>query len=286
MGLLLGARALQGLVAGAGMIMGRTVVRDLFDGVHAQRIMSHTSLIFAVAPAIAPLVGGWVLGWSSWRMIFWLLAAFRAAATDSAVLRLSTAIGLNFAALFLYISSAPAIVVDHLGLGAQDFGILFVPIVASMMLGSFVTGRLVGRVRSDLFILSGFVMSLAGAAYAVGYRLTVADPSLVGVLVPVSAAALGVSLVFPILTTDLLDLRPRERGSVSSFQSFLSTCLNAVVAGIVSPAVSGSLLLLAVVAGSCTGGALLLWSWHRRIARRSAATTGSPGAPSVGVVGA
>ena len=103
---------------------------------------------------------------------------------------------------------------------------------------------------------------------------------------PVSAAALGVSLGFPILTTDLLDLCPRERGSVSSFQSFLSTCLNAVVAGIVSPAVSGSLLLLAVVAGSCTGSALLLWSWHRRIARRSTATTGSPGAPSVGVVGA
>lgn len=58
------------------MIVGRTAVRDLFHGVHAQRFMSHISLIFAVAPALALLTGGWVLGWSSWRMIFWLLAAY------------------------------------------------------------------------------------------------------------------------------------------------------------------------------------------------------------------
>jgi DHA1 family bicyclomycin/chloramphenicol resistance-like MFS transporter len=57
MPLLLGARGLQGLVAGAGMIVGRTMVRDLFDGVAAQRFMSHISFVFAVAPALAPLAG-------------------------------------------------------------------------------------------------------------------------------------------------------------------------------------------------------------------------------------
>jgi DHA1 family bicyclomycin/chloramphenicol resistance-like MFS transporter len=300
MPLLLGARGLQGLVAGAGMIVGRTIVRDLFDGPHAQRFMSHISMVFAVAPAVAPIVGGWILGWSSWRMIFWVLAAyglglvlmtafllpethppslrvqfrpapllasFRSAATDGAVLRLSAAIAFNFAALFLYIASAPAIVVDHLGLGAQDFGLLFAPLVVSMMLGSFLTGRLVGRVRPGVFVLSGFVISLAGAAYAVIYHLVVTEPSLVGSLVPIAAGALGVALVFPILTMDLLDLRPRERGAVSSFQSFLSTCLNALVAGLISPLVSGSLLVLGTVAGLSTTLALGLWAWHRRTRR-------------------
>ncbi len=300
MPMLLAARALQGLVAGAGMIVGRTMVRDLFDGVHAQRFMSHISFVFAVAPALAPIAGGWILGWSSWRTIFWVLAAygvalillttlllpethppearvpfspgpllraFRAAATDRAVLRMSAAIALNFAALFLYISSAPAIIVDHLGLGAQDFGVLFLPIVAAMMLGSFVTGRLVGRIRSGAFVLTGFLISLSGAAYAVGFHLLAPGPSLWGVLVPVAVGALGVSLVFPILTTDLLDLRPRERGSVSSFQAFSSTCLNAVVAGVVSPLVSASLLVLGAVAGVFTLVAFSLWGWHRRVAR-------------------
>jgi DHA1 family bicyclomycin/chloramphenicol resistance-like MFS transporter len=303
MPLLLAARGLQGLVAGAGMIVGRTMVRDLFDGVHAQRFMSHISFVFAVAPALAPIAGGWILGWSSWRTIFWvlaayglalvlltvlvlpethppsarvpfrpgpLLAAFASAATDRAVLRMSAAIALNFAALFVYIASAPAIVVDHLGLGEQDFGTVFLPIVGSMMLGSFLTGRLAGRIRGGVFVLSGFVIAIAGATYAVVYHLVAPGPSLGGVLVPLGAVALGASLVFPILTTELLDLRPRERGAVSSFQAFSTTCLNAVLAGLVSPLVSGSLLVLGAVAGSFTAAALGLWAWHRSVTRRAA----------------
>ena len=293
---LLGARAAQGLVAGAGMIVGRTVVRDLFDGAHAQRFMSHISMIFAVAPALAPIVGGWILGWGSWRTIFWvlavyglvlvvltltalpethpterrvafhprpLLASFASAAGDGGVLRLSAAIALNFGALFLYISSAPAIVVDHLHLGERDFGVLFVPLVVTMMLGSFLTGRLAGRVRQGAFVLAGFLVALAGGVLAVAYQSTVDEPAVEWTVVPAAAASLGVSLVFPILTIALLDLRPRERGAVSSFQSFLSTCVNALVAGAVSPLVSGSLATLALVAGAMTLGALALWWWHR-----------------------
>jgi DHA1 family bicyclomycin/chloramphenicol resistance-like MFS transporter len=309
MSLLLGARALQGLVAGAGMIVGRTVIRDLFDGPQAQRFMSHVSMVFALAPAVAPIVGGWILGWSTWRSIFWVLAAygvvigvvaflllpethpesdrvsfhpapllrtFWSAATDPAVLRLSATIGLNFAGLFLYVSSAPAIVVDHLGLGPQDFGLLFVPLVVAMMLGSFLTGRLVGRVRAGVFVLTGFAISLAGAASAVGYNLVSDRPSLPWTIVPITASALGVALVFPILTIALLDSRPRERGSVSSFQAFINTCGNAVVAGLVSPLVSHSMLVLGTVSGVFTGLALALWAWHRQLMRRPANTAQVP----------
>ena len=314
MPLLLCARGAQGHVAGAGMIVGRTVVRDLFDGAQAQRFMSHISMIFAIAPALAPIVGGWVLGWGSWRTIFWVLAAygvalvvltatslpethpadervpfrprpllasFTSAAGDGAVLRLSAAIALNFGALFLYISSAPAIVVDHLGLGERDFGVLFVPLVVTMMLGSFLTGRLAGRVRQGVFVLVGFLVALAGGVFAVAYQALVDVPALPWTVLPVAAASLGVSLVFPILTIALLDLRPRERGAVSSFQSFLSTCVNALVAGAVSPLVSGSLTTLAVVAGSMTLSALVLWSSHRR---RMRARAGAATAPDVVVV--
>jgi MFS transporter, DHA1 family, multidrug resistance protein len=300
MPLLLGARAAQGLVAGAGMIVGRTVVRDLFDGAHAQRFMSHISMIFAVAPALAPIVGGWILGWGSWRTIFWVLAAyglvlvaltltslpethpadqrvafhprplltsFLAAAGDGGVLRLCAAIALNFGALFLYVASAPAIVVDHLGLGERDFGVLFVPLVVAMMLGSFLTGRLAGRVRQGVFVLAGFLVALGGGVFAVVYQSLAGHPTLAWTVLPAATASLGVSLVFPILTIALLDLRPRERGAVSSFQAFLSTCLNALVAGVVSPLVSGSLTTLALVAGSMTLGALVLWWWHRTRSR-------------------
>lgn len=308
---LLVARGAQGLVAGAGMIVGRTVVRDVFDGPAAQRFMSHISMIFAVAPALAPVVGGWILGWGSWRMIFWLLAAygivlvllavfllpethpaaarvpfrprplvgsFISASTDRSVLRLSTAIGFNFAALFLYISSAPAIIIRHLGLGAQDFGLLFVPLVLAMMVGAFLTGRLVGRVRQGTFVAIGFAIALAGSVFAVTYQSLAAQPEVLWTVLPAATGSLGVALVFPILTISLLDQRPRERGAVSSFQSFLSTCLNAVVAGVLAPLVSHSLAVLGLVAGAMTAGAALLWLWHR--AGRSPAprtSTGSTG---------
>jgi DHA1 family bicyclomycin/chloramphenicol resistance-like MFS transporter len=63
-------RALQGATAGAGMIVGRAIVRDLFDGAEAQRLMSHVATIFTVAPVLAPVIGGWFQVWFGWRSIF------------------------------------------------------------------------------------------------------------------------------------------------------------------------------------------------------------------------
>ena len=69
-------RIVQGLSAGVGLIVGRAIVRDALDGDDAQRLMSNISMIFGVAPAIAPIIGGWILGWSNWQAIFWFLSAF------------------------------------------------------------------------------------------------------------------------------------------------------------------------------------------------------------------
>ena len=66
-------RALQGATAGAGMIVGRAVVRDLFEGAAAQRLMSHVATIFTIAPVVAPVLGGWFAVWFGWRSIFILL---------------------------------------------------------------------------------------------------------------------------------------------------------------------------------------------------------------------
>jgi DHA1 family bicyclomycin/chloramphenicol resistance-like MFS transporter len=312
MPLLLLGRGVQGLVAGAGMIVARTVVRDLFDGAQAQRFMSHVSIVFAAAPAIAPIVGGWILGWGQWQTIFWVLAGYGVflvvlaavllpethpaasrvpfhpaplvrslwhTARDGGVERLSAALAFNFAALFLYISSAPAIIGDHLGLGPQDYGVLFVPVVLMMMLGSFLTGRFVGRVGQWVFVLGGFVISLAGAAFGVVYEALAAAPALPWTIVPAAAAAIGVALALPVLTIELLDLRPRSRGAVSSFQAFTTTVANAGVAGIVSPLVSGSLVVLAATAGAFTLLALAFWAWHLRGAPALPASVPGPRVP-------
>ena len=159
-------RAVQGLSAGVGLIVGRAVIRDVLHGDDAQRLMSQVSMIFGIAPAIAPVIGGWILGWSHWPMIFWFLVAFSVAlaiATWRALpetlppadrlsprprellrgyagifvnprfQRLAAAGTFNFGALFLYIASAPAFVLDILGLGQDAFAWFFVPMIGGMM---------------------------------------------------------------------------------------------------------------------------------------------------------
>src|SRR5690606_25228311 len=155
-------RALQGLSAGVGLIVGRAVIRDVLQGDDAQRLMSQVSMIFGIAPAIAPVIGGWILGWGHWHDIFWFLVAFAAllAVASWAWLpethppeqrgplaprrmlrdyvlilangrfqRLAAAGALNFAALFLYIASAPAFVLDLLRLDERSFAWFFGPMI-------------------------------------------------------------------------------------------------------------------------------------------------------------
>ena len=63
-------RALQGITAGAGIVVSRAIVRDLYDGPEAQRLMSHISMMFALAPAIAPVLGGRLQQWFGWHSVF------------------------------------------------------------------------------------------------------------------------------------------------------------------------------------------------------------------------
>src|SRR5205814_8773595 len=70
---------LQGLSAGGGWLVGRAIIRDRFHGADAQRLMARVTLMFAIAPAIAPIVGGWMLAISGWRAIFWSLVVFTTA---------------------------------------------------------------------------------------------------------------------------------------------------------------------------------------------------------------
>ncbi|MBC7208796.1 MAG: Bcr/CflA family efflux MFS transporter, partial [Methyloversatilis sp.] len=177
------ARALQGMCAGAGMVVGRAVVRDLFEGAQAQRLMSTIQLLFALAPAAAPIIGGWVFGLFGWRAVFWFLAAYSALmwllcllrlpetldpahrrslhpvklARDyahmfarPALLALVIAVSMNFAGFFLYVMSAPVFLMEHLGVSPQGFAWLFGPTVAGMMTGSWLGRRLAGKMAPQL----------------------------------------------------------------------------------------------------------------------------------------
>ena len=304
---LLVGRVVQGLSAGAGMIVARTVVRDVFQGERAQRALSRITMLFGLAPAVAPVLGGWFLGWTSWRAIFWFLVALgvvlsvsalawlpethprsqripmrpralaRALAvvgTDAGVLRLGIAGACNFAALFCYIAAAPAIIVTHLGLGAQDFAVMFVPEVVMLFLGSYLVGRLAGRLSSRVFLTVGFATALVAALAQLLGLWIVGQPALPWAIVGPALTAFGVALVLPVITLELLDLQPTRRGTVSSVQGLLQNGTSALVAGALVPLVSGSMVTLSLAAGALTLTGWLLSAWHDRVHRSPAAAGG------------
>ena len=309
--MLLAFRALQGLSAGVGIIVGRAVIRDLLHGDDAQRLMSQVSMIFGIAPAVAPMIGGWVLGWSRWPMIFWFLTAFslalllatwlglpethppaarrppspRLLLRDFLVIlanprfqRLAAAGTFNFGALFLYIASAPAFVLGLLGLDERGFGWFFVPMIGGMTLGAFVSGRIAGRVGGLVQTRIGFACCTVAALCNVAYNLAVPEPSVPLAVLPTMLNAFGIALVFPILTLAILDMYPRQRGSASSLQAFTGLLANAVIAGVLSPLISHDGLHLSLGAAVFT---LLGWAaWRLEI---RAGTRMPPGDPEYAV---
>ncbi len=269
-------RALQGMSAGAGMVVGRAVIRDLFDGAHAQRLMSRVMLIFGVAPAVAPIVGGALLALAGWRAVFVFLALFGAALAwmtwrylpetlDPAARRslhplglarayrtvfssiafvlLVLAVGLNFNGFFVYVLSAPVFVMQHLGLGPLDFGWLFVPAVVGMMGGSWLSGRVAGHWSQRRTIAVGFAIMLAAGLGNVLHAALLA-PGVPYSVLPVGVYTFGMALAMPSLTLLALDLFPERRGMAASCQSFLQVGLNALTAGSVAPMLWASPLTL------------------------------------------
>lgn len=293
-------RALQGMSSGVGIIIGRAIVRDLREGPDAQRLMSQISMIFTIAPAIAPIIGGWILGWSNWQMIFWFLVVFAAVLmvitavglpeTHPEPLRMPFSVGslwktgtamlgnrtflilsvigtLNFGALFIYIASAPVFVMQHLGLNEQQFGWFFAPAVGGMALGAFLSGRSAGRISARRAASIGFGICLVATLSGVAYAALADAPRFPWAVLPIALNSVGVALVFPIVTLAILDLYPRHRGAASSMQSFISLSINAGVAGLISPLVSASVLGLAVTALVGCLLALGLWLVYLRQSR-------------------
>jgi DHA1 family bicyclomycin/chloramphenicol resistance-like MFS transporter len=290
-------RVIQGLSAGVGLIVGRAIVRDALDGNDAQRLMSQISMIFGIAPALAPIVGGWILGWTHWQAIFWFLAAlslvmlavtavllpeshppekrlplnlpvlaggYGRMLSNGKFVLLALAGTANFGALFLYIASAPAFVLDMLKLNEQQFGWFFAPTIAGMVLGAWVSGRAAGRITGRRLANIGFLVCGLSAVFNIAYNLVVPLPTLPWGVLPTVLSAFGIALVFPILTLAILDMYPTLRGSASSMQAFIGLLSNAAIAGLLSPMLSDSALKLAVGAAAFTAVGYALWWWYLR----------------------
>jgi MFS transporter, DHA1 family, multidrug resistance protein len=259
-------RGLQGATAGAGMIVGRAVVRDVFEGASAQRLMSNVATIFTIAPVMAPVLGGWFQVWFGWRSIFvflvflssflvlscyrylpetlaregrqrlefvFLARSYLKVLTQPAFLTACASMAFTSVGFFIYILSAPVFLMKHLHLRETEFLWLFGPMAAAMMLGAWISGHFAGKISGNRTIFLGYAIMAVGAVGNVALNM-IFPPSLPWAIVPIFVYVVGMCTAMPSLTLISLDLFPAQRGFAASCQSFFSLAINTLVSGFVA----------------------------------------------------
>ena len=290
-------RALQGLSTGAGIVVSRAVIRDMFPPAQAQKVMSQVTIYFGVAPAIAPMVGGWLFVHAGWHSIFWFLTGVGAVlwsvnfrwlpetlhitqrqpfnakhlmrgywqlGSSPRFLLLALASGVPFNGMFLYVLAAPAFLGDLLSLEPSQFFWFFMLTISGIMAGAWLSGRLAGKIAPKRQIRHGFVIMVLVSVMNLAANLLF--PAHVSwAMFPIAIFAFGWALMVPVVTLLVLDLYPERRGMASSLQAFVGSTANGIVAGVIAPLVMHSAVGLALASMLMLGVGLVAWIYlHHR----------------------
>ena len=260
-------RALQGVSAGAGIVVSRAIVRDLFDGAAAQRLMAQITMMFALAPAIAPVIGGWLqtaLGWRSvfaflsvstvtlaiacWKLLpetlppekrqslrpSYLARTYFRVLTSPRFLFACAALSFNFGGFFVYVLSAPVFLMKHLGVAETGFLWLFGPAMSGLVCGSWLSSRLAGKFSLWQTIALGYGIMLLAALFNLSVSIAL-PPGLPWSVMPLFVYTFGMSLAAPCLTLFALDPFPAQRGLAASCQTFFQSGFNGISAALIAP---------------------------------------------------
>lgn len=271
------SRLIQGVGAGAGNVVARAMVRDLYSGATAQKVMATIQIIFGIAPAIAPMVGGLLLG-ISWQAIFIFLIFYSVLITffsvnflpetiskqnrlpfnfesvlnrykdllnDKNYIFLILAVSFNFSAFFLYVLSSPIFLMQHLNLSSSQFGYLFIPTVTGMILGSFISKKTAGIISPARMLKVAYLWMLLITTFNLIFCLFF--PSILFVNIGLIAFYnIGMAAAMPLISIKALDCFPKARGTAASGQAFSQMLVSSFVAGLVIPIIWGSLATLAI----------------------------------------
>lgn len=308
-GQLAALRFLQALGAGAGVVVARATVRDLFPPSEAVAVFSRLMLVIGVAPMLAPLLGGYLLLWFGWQSIFLTLALLGLLCLLAVALRLPESLapenvqplsargmalgyaalladrrflgpalvgGLSMAGMFVYVTASPFVFIEVLGVPTESYGWLFGLNALGFILASQFNARF-GRLYGPARVLPVAValQQLVGLALLLGGAAGIGGAW--GVFLPVFAYLVCLGFIMP--NTAALAMAPfgRNAGSASALLGLLQFGLAAVAAGIAGAFAHDSALPMALlIAGCAVAGALAYWLLLR--VRPGAASVRRPGA--------
>lgn len=280
---LLLARFLGGLGGGAGAVIARSMVRDLYSGRDAARAFGITALVFGVAPVVAPLLGALLLAVTGWRGIFvaialcgaaLLVAAVRLPETlpperrhdagiaslfsefprvlrDRSFLAPALVLAIGFQPLSLYLAMSSFALQHGYGLTAQQFGYLFAANSVGILLLGRLNLRIVDRLGSFRVLTWTLAMSIV-ACLAVAVATRVEGVSVWWVIVPLFCAISVAGPLLPNATTLALESQGHAIGAASACIGLLQMIFGAFIPPVVSllgvtPQLMGTSMAIAAV---------------------------------------
>jgi DHA1 family bicyclomycin/chloramphenicol resistance-like MFS transporter len=281
-------RFLQSVGACVGPTIGRTMVRDIYGVEGAAKAFGYLASIMALAPAVAPIIGGFLVERLDWQSIFYALAVaaviscgiylyfigetltknmrqsihpqniwnnYKVLAVDRIFLAYVLMMSFVFSGLFAFISAASFIFIEFLGLSPQQFGYCFLGMVIGFVIGSSLGGKLTGRVKASKLICSGILISLSAGLIGSALSLMEIYHALT-VVIPVGLYAMGAGLVLPQCNAASLKNYPHIAGTASSLSGIVQNTLAAFIG--VSVASLHSETPTVMMAFLCLGGFVAL----------------------------
>lgn len=288
---LVAGRFLQGLTASAGVVLSRAVVRDVFDGHELTRFFALLMVINAVAPLVAPVVGGALLwpAFAGWQVVFWALALLGVAVIAVTALRLPETLprerrtpgtvggtlrsiggllrdrvflgyalvtGLLHGGSFAYVAGTPFVYQELHGVSPQVFGVLFGINGIAIIGGSWAVGRFSPRFGERRLLVTA--VSVAVLATGVLLAATLLQGPLYALVVPIFVYMTCMGMILTGSFALAMEGQERRAGSASALLGALSPLFGAVVAPLVGLDESTAVPMGALLFGTSAVGLLVL----------------------------
>lgn len=295
-------RFIQGLSGAAGIVLSRAIVRDMYSGSELTRFFSLLMLINGAAPILAPILGGQLLRFVSWRGVFAVLSVigvimllavllgqpetlprdrrqsgglqdtrstFARLLRDRLFIGYCLSQGLISAAMFGYISGSSFVLQNIYQVSEQTFSLIFAMNGVGIIIASQVTGRLAGKVSETALLRFGLAMAAIASILLLGG--VVLNAGLAALLIPLFFVVSAVGIVGTSSFTLAMQNQQKSAGSASALLGLLPYILGAIVAPLVGLGGEYTAVPMAVVIFCGDVGALLCY-WllvHRRLPVKS-----------------
>ncbi len=291
---MLAARFLQGIGAAVGVAIARAIVRDVFADARAIKIMNLMGLFIAIAPAVAPTIGGLTLEVAPWQMLFVLMGlvglfimgvtifslretisrdlsrirpraligSYRTLLNHRYFMLASMVVAFSIGAIYALATILPFVLMNQIGLSPTAFGLSQILQAGSYALGALAVQTALRWVYANALIPVGLTLLLTNSLLLILFNLF-SEPTFLNVMLPLAGFSFGVAFILPAMLTNSLMPFPHMAGAASALTAFLQMVTGLLTSALAS-LFSDPSTALATLVPAAAGAAFICWvAWRK-----------------------